>query len=656
MDRVEGKSADVLDEKLAQLGKIFPEFLTEARGADGKLRRAFDFDALKNLLSDRPPETNDMYQFSWVGKTTARAEAYRRLDKTLRPCLDRSVDWDKTRNLYIEGDNLEVLKLLQRGYMNKVKMIYIDPPYNTGRDFIYRDRFKLDESEYAAEVGLFDDESGDKNFVENSESNPRFHSDWCSMIYARLLLARNLLTDDGVIFISIDDGEQANLKKICDEIFGESNFIAALNWRGRSGGQDSKYYAIIHEYIFCYAKFLDQFTAGTEIVDDAVYPKYDEKVGRYYKTQLLRKWGSNSRRADRPNLFYPITAPDGSAVYPMLSSTEEGRWRWSRDRMAEAIKEGRVEFVREGCWRWGKDKMETAIAEGRVEFLKKGGEWIAYEKIFAPLAGEERTKKYVSWIDDVSNGTDDIKNLFGTIVFNYSKSVALIKKFLLMARVDSDSLVMDFFSGSATTAHAVMQLNAEDNGNRRFIMVQIADPCPANSEAYKAGYNTICDIGRERIIRAGQKIKEAAPLATTNLDVGFRCLKVDEINFKNVSLTVDALIDKFNRNELDDLEENIKPDRSALDLLYGCLLDWNVELSLPYTSEKYGGATLHNYGDGALIACFDSGLDESVIEYIAKKKPLRAVFRDSSFQNDAARLNAEEIMKLHSPGTDVKVI
>ena len=505
-------------------------------------------------------------------------------------------------------------------------MIYIDPPYNTGNDFIYKDDFSQTVEEYEQAKGTFDDE-GNRLF-KNSDTNGRFHSDWCSMIYPRLMLARNLLSDDGVIFISIDDNEQENLKKICDEIFNERNFIAQINWKGRGGRQDSKYYAVIHEYILVFSKNINYFKAGEEIKYGEVYPYYDELTNRYYKTQLLRKWGSNSRMEDRPNLYYPIKTPEGVEIYPMLNEKEKGRWRWGKTKMADAIK------------------------NNLIEFLKKGNQIIPYEKIYQPLSGEGKTKKYVTWIDDIGTGANELKNLFGTIIFSYSKSHDLLMHFYNMANLKKNDIILDFFSGSATTAHAVMQLNAEDGGNRKFIMVQLPEKTDEKSEAFKAGYKNICEIGKERIRRAGEKIKEEAGLNGENLDIGFRVFKLDSTNMNDVYYSAQ----EYDQQMLANLESNIKEDRTDLDLLFGCLLDWGLPLSLPYTSEQIDGFAVHTYNDGDLIACFAENVSEKVIEEIARRQPLRAVFRDSSFADSPAKINVWEKFKLLAPDTQVKVI
>lgn len=516
MDKMRMESVDMTAQNIDKIGALFPNCITETKDENGKPKKAINFDILRQMLSGDVIEGDEAYEFTWVGKKASIVEANKPIRKTLRPCKEESLDWDNTENLYIEGDNLEVLKLLQESYLGKVKMIYIDPPYNTGRDFVYPDSFIMNNEKYNDGTGYFDEEGNVNYKRENSANAGKYHSDWCSMIYSRLMLARNLLSDDGVIFISIDDNEQGNLKKICDEIFGASNFIAKFTRKGSGGRQDSKYYAIVHEYIFCYVKKCEMFVSGKIIKDDDSYPFFDKKLNKHYKTQLLRKWGENSKRSDRPNLFYPITDPDGNDNYPMLSDIEEG------------------------CWRWGKETMFQNIERGLVEFKKKNGKWIAYEKLFEPNEGEYKTKLYSTIIDDISNssGASLIKVLFNEKLFNYPKPVDLIVRILRLGNIGKDDMILDFFSGSSTTAHAVMQLNAEDGGHRKFIMVQLNEKTDEKSEAYKAGYKNICEIGKERIRRAGKKIKEENP-DVKNLDTGFRVFKIDDTNMKDVYYSPD---------------------------------------------------------------------------------------------------------------------
>ena len=521
-------------------------------------------------------------------------------------------------------------------------MIYIDPPYNTGHDFLYKDDFSQKTDEYTSNSGQYDEQGN--RLVQNTESNGRFHTDWLNMIYPRLRLAKDLLSDDGVIFISIDDNEIENLKKLCSEIFGESNFVAIINWKGRGGRQDSKYYAAVHEYILVYAKNISFFSAGEEIKNDDVYPKYDKEKQRFYKTQLLRKWGSNSRREDRPNLFYPIKAPDGTDVYPMLNN--------------EAYCDQNSKNF--GCWRHGVSTMKKNIEEGRVEFIKQNnGTWIPYEKIFAPLEGEEKTKKYTTWIDETNDGASVIKSFFNTAVFDYPKSPSLLVRFMKMVELEEDDIILDFFSGSATTAHAVMKLNAEDGGHRKFIMVQIPEKCDEKSEAYKAGYKNICEIGKERIRRAGKQIldemknkKEDLFSDEVSLDIGFRDLKLDSSNMNDVYYTPE----ETDQRMLNGLESNIKADRSAEDLLFQVMLDLGVLLSAKIVEETISGKKIFNVDDNYLIACFDEDVDEAVIMEVANKKPTYFVMRDSSLANDSVSVNFDQIFMRYSPDTVRKVL
>lgn len=636
MEHLKMHSMNKIDENVSKIATLFPNCVTEAKNDNGEIIHKIDFDMLKQELSSTLVEgREERYQFTWPDKRQAILTANAPINKTLRPCREESVNFDETENLYIEGDNLEVLKLLQETYLGKIKMIYIDPPYNTGNDFVYNDDFSQDADAYMSNSCQTDEEGN--RLVANTESNGRFHTDWLNMMYPRLKLARDLLSDDGVIFISIDDNEQSNLKKICDELFGNKNFVAQINWKGRGGRQDSRYFAVLHEYIFCYAKDINNFIAGEEIKSGDVFPKYDEKKKRFYKTQLLRKWGANSRREDRPNLFYPIKDPDGNDFYPVVEQIDSNAHQ--------------IKF--DGRWRWAPTTMTQAINEGRVEFIKnKNGDWIAYEKIFAPLEGEEKTKKYVTWIDDIGTGTSLIKNLFDTIPFDYAKSPELINHFLKMGNVEDDSIILDFFSGSATTAHAVIQLNAEDGGNRKFIMVQLPEITDEKSEAYKAGYKNICEIGKERIRRAGKKIKEDSPLTTENLDIGFRVLKIDSTNMEDVYYTPDHI----DTNDL--FKNNIKSDRNGVDLLFQTMLDLGILLSSKIETKKINGKEVFCVEDNYLMACFDDSIDEKTITEIAKEKPYYFVMRDpaNSKDGDSVITNFEQIFTTYSPDTVRKVL
>lgn len=618
---------------IEKIAEIFPNVVTEAKDEQGNLVHKIDFEKLKQELSPDVIDGDEGYDFTWVGKKSAMVEANKPTNKTLRPCLEDSVNWDKTENLYIEGDNLEVLKLLQESYLNKIKMIYIDPPYNTGNDsFIYPDDYKTNKDQYDEEVGAID-ESGYRMF-KNTENNGRFHSSWCSMMYPRLKLARNLLTDDGVIFISIDDHELDNMRKICDEVFGESNFVADLIWTNKEGGgsSDSKLFRIKHEHILCYSNTLEYIEIlGCNISNEERYKLYDEyeKIrGRYY----LQKLGMGSIQYSK-SLDYPIETPDGTFIMP--SDNNNGK---------------------KACWRWSKNKYDWGRENGFIEIKKDTQNvWTVYTKQYMNCDNNgniiKRTQRPMGVIDTFSS-TQAAKYLeiigLGNF-FPYTKPYELIK--YLIERIDlTQSTILDFFSGSATTAHAVMQLNAEDGGKRKFIMVQLPEVCDEKSEAYKAGYKNICEIGKERIRRAGQKVKEET--GKTDLDIGFRVLKLDESNMKDVYYTPDEL----SQNDLIDSISNIKEGRSSYDLLYQCILDWGLELSLPHRMERINNNEVHIVNDGDLIACFDDKIPEETVKQIADLKPLRVVFRDSSFATPAARINVDEIFKLKSPQTTIKVL
>ena len=638
MDKLKMQTADGVQDNISRIAELFPECITEVNNQMGGVKRSIDFDKLRQLLSSDIVEGNEeRYQFTWPDKRKAILAANAPINATLRPCPEESVDFDTTQNLYIEGDNLDVLKCLKETYLHKVKMIYIDPPYNTGNDFVYEDDFAESASEYLANSGQFDEQGN--RLVTNTESNGRFHTDWLNMIYPRLKVARDLLTDDGVIFISIDDHEVENLKKVCGEIFGERNFVSIINWRRSGGRQDSKYYAVVHEYILCYAKDISNFEAGEEIKTGEVYPKYDEIKKRYYKTQLLRKWGSNSLRENRPNLYYPIQGPDGTEVYPII---------YQEDAKSD------LGFVKiQGRWRWGASNLANAQEEGHIEFQKnKWNELVAYEKIFAPLEGEENTKKYTTWIDDVSNGTETIKNLFSKTIFDYSKSAELVTRFLKMANLKKDDICLDFFSGSATTAHAVMLLNAKENGNRKFIMVQLPELTDEKSEAYKAGYKNICEIGKERIRRAGTKIKEENPEKAQHLDTGFRVLKLDSSNMKEVFYSPK----ETTQQDLFALVDNVKDDRTSGDLLFQVMLELGATLDSKIEESEVDGKTIFNVGDGYLVACFDQKVTDEVVTSIAKMQPTYAVLRDTSLADDATATNFEQIFKTYAPNTTTKIL
>ena len=560
-------------------------------------------------------------------------EANKPIRKTLRPCKEESVNWDTTENLYIEGDNLEVLKLLQNSYLGKVKMIYIDPPYNTGNDFIYNDDFKMSSDEYAEESGTFDDE-GNRMF-KNTDSNGRFHSDWCSMIYSRLILARNLLSDDGVIFISIDDNEQENLKKICCDVFGEQNFIECLKWkRKKQPSFLAKHTAKVMEYVLVYSKnYYNLEKLSIENISDST-KKVINLTNNYSKR--IFKAGVKVKSID-----------DG--IIP------KGKY---------IIKTMEIEYLEDIYVCSGRTQNEVNVLAKFSVTQEKIDEYIKEDLLFITInnglrrnVSEDELSKRKSITDllldwgDNQDSENEMKRIFGANYFDYTKPTKLIYN-ITKSVSENDFIVLDFFSGSATTAHAVMQLNAEDGGNRKFIMVQLPEKTDEKSEAYKAGYKNICEIGKERIRRAGNKIKEENPLTTANLDTGFRVFKIDDSNMKDVYYTPTD----YNQNLLDILESNIKEDRTDLDLLFGCLLDWGLPLSMAYTSENINGYTVHTYNDGDLIACFDENISKEVIINIAKRQPLRAVFRDSSFKSSPDKINVTEIFKFYAPDTRVKVI
>ena len=619
MDKLRFESANMTAANVEKIANLFPGVVTE-----GKV----NFDLLRSLLGDEI-YGDEAYEFTWVGKRAAITEAGRPIRKTLRPCVEESKDWDITENLYIEGDNLDVLKLLQESYLGKVKMIYIDPPYNTGNDFVYRDNFTQDKDEYDEEAGVFD-EDGDRLF-HNTESNGRFHSDWCSMMYPRLVLARNLLSNDGVIFISIDDCEVDSLRKICNEVLGEDNFIDCIIWKKRyGGGAKEKYLVSLHEYVLFYAKNINAvdsiFVPLDEKSIDRYYTKRDSNfdIRGPYRTHPLEAVKSMDAR---PNLVYPIIAPDGSQILPKKQ------------------------------WIWSKERAEDSISKDEIEFVKNGDSWVVSTKQYLKNEnGEIRMGKAFSIIDDIytQHGTNEAIQVLGDAkIFPFPKPSVFIRKIIDISMI-KDGVVLDFFSGSATTAHAVMQLNAEDGGKRKFIMVQLPEPCAEDTEAAKAGYKNICEIGKERIRRAGERIKEENKdkEGIENLDIGFRVLKLDSTNMKDIYYAAG----EYTQDLLAGMEDNIKDDRTDMDLLYACLLDWGLPLSMPHTHEKIGGFTVHTYNNGDLIACFDKHISDAVVKEIAKRQPLRAVFRDSSFTSSPEKINVEEIFKLLAPNTSVKVL
>lgn len=587
------------------------------------------FESLTTAL-EKLDDKDESYDFTWVGKRKAIIEAGAPINKTFRPDVAASKDWDSTENLFIEGDNLDALKLLQESYLGKVKMIYIDPPYNTGKDFVYHDDFKVSTEQYDEDTEYRDDE-GNIQFKKNEKSNGRYHSDWLSMMYPRLKLARNLLTDDGVIFISIDDNEQANLRKLCDEVFGEDNFIGKIVVaKGTTTGQDANDIGSSVDYMYAYSRNKSSYIPNGLPLDEKDIARFslEDERGKY-STLQLRKTGDNDRRQDRPNLYYPIEAPDGTKVYPVGPGGYDSRWRTNKKQYDLWANEGMIE--------WKTDP---------------NGTFKPYVKYYL----EGRTKQVSNLWDDIEGNKKasiTVKELIGKNIFTNPKPVGLIKKCLTITTSDDD-LVLDFFCGSGSTADAVMRLNAEDSGSRRWIMVQLPEETDEKSEAYKAGFKTIPDIARERIRRAGDKI--AAEHPDSKVDYGFRALTVADTNYKDVYRPAGQL---HQADLLADVD-NVKEDRTDIDLLYGVLTQSALELNRPISTTEIAGATIYQYdyfGEvSGLIACFAKDVPEEAIKAIAALKPLTAVFRDSSFANSQAKVNLSEHFRILSPDTKVKVI
>lgn len=650
MDKLRMHSINKVDENIRKIGALFPNALTEViKGymEDGSpiIEQAIDFDVLRQELSDVLVEgPAERYQFTWPDKRKSILLADAPVDKTLRPCREESFDFNKTENLYIEGDNLEALKLLQETYLGKVKMIYIDPPYNTGNDFIYEDDFAQNTDEYLANSGQFDKEGN--RLVQNTESNGRFHTDWLNMIYPRLKLARDLLTDDGVIFISIDDNEVENLKKICNEVFGRHNFIGHIttlsNPKGRS--QD-KYIANCHDYLLIYSKTkLPKGAVSISKTEEEIYSDYTlEDSGGLYREIELRNTHREFGKHNRPNLYYPI----------FVSS--EGEISFDNEKVKNIAVFPNWDDGFEGCWTWGLDK---AKADSHLIVAKQiRGNWKIYRKAYASSDGNDPIKQMKSIWTEKKYHTEKGQGIFNELfeskvkIFQSPKPVDLIIDTIKMSQV-YDGYVLDFFSGSATAAHAVMQLNAEDRGKRKFIMVQLPEETDEKSEAYKADYKNICEIGKERIRRAGKKILEEHPELAGKLDIGFRVLKVDSTNMQDVYYNPA----EYAQTELFALADNIKSDRTPEDLIFQVMLDLGVLLSSKIEEITIGGKKVFNVAEGYLMACFDSNVTSEVITEIAKKKPYYAVFRDSSLASDSVATNFEQIFATYSPSTIRKVL
>lgn len=612
------QTPNMADEKLKKLIEIFPNIVTETIDEDGNVVRAIDKDILEQEISSKVVEgREERYQFTWPDKKQSILAANAPISKTLRPCRDESKNFDTTENLYIEGDNLEVLKLLQETYLGKIKMIYIDPPYNTGNDFVYNDDFKKTTDEYLEDSGQFDDEGN--RLDKNLESNGRFHTDWLNMIYPRLKLARNLLSDDGVIFISIDDNEQENLKKVCDEIFGEENYIGEYIKQSKvGGGNDSKFIVKEHEYCECYAKNMNSVNPMNISHSEEYLKRYKEEdsEGKYFWDTFARPGlGLQS------TLTYDITMPDGT--------TYKNRWIRSRDRFEKEYSEGKIRIIKNRDNKWSVQFKQYLNAKGKTP------------------------RSMTMDFGGTTDGDKEIKQIFKHKLFNYPKSVKYLST--LLSTIENKNItVLDFFSGSATTAEAVMQLNAEDGGNRKFIMVQLPEQTDEKSEAYKAGYKNICEIGKDRIRRAGEKILEENKDKENidKLDVGFRVLKTDSSNMKDVYYTPENTEQSF----LDSLEDNIKEDRTQEDLLFQVMLDLGVPLSSTIEVEQIEDAKVFKVEDRFLVACFDGSISDEVVKQIADMKPFYAVFRDMSMKNDSVAVNFEQIFESISPETIRKVL
>lgn len=624
-NRMKLQSADGAQLNLDALYQIAPSCFTEVADPDsgGGVKRVVNFDVLRQLLGDNAVEdAPEAYEFNWVGKQAARAEVLQPTKKTLRPVKEDSVDWDNTQNLYIEGDNLEVLKLLQKSYLGKVKMIYIDPPYNTGNDFVYHDDFAMSADEYAEASGAVD-ELGNK-YIKNMDSNGRFHSDWCSMIYSRLMVARSLLTEDGVIFISIDDNEVENLRKICDEVFGEGNFIAQLVWeRAYSPKNDAKFVSNSHDYVLMVAKNSDEFVIGR-------LDRTEEANARYSNPDNdprgIWKPSDMSVKTYNAECDYSITTPSGRVVEPPA-----GR-----------------------CWRLSKKAFFERLQDNRIWFGSDGNSVPSIKRFLTELKHEGMAPTSILFYKEVGHsqeGAKEVVALFGDKgVFDGPKPVRLIERLITLANLKEASIVLDFFSGSATTAHALMQVNAKKNKSCKYILVQLPELV---SETKKdLGYKNICEIGEERIRRAGKKIKEESPLTTADLDTGFRVFRLDEGNYEDVKRSPK----EFKQDQLDLFLNNIKTDRNDLDLLFGCMLDWGVQLSLPMTQEVVDGKTIYTVNDGDLVACFAENVSEDVVKAMAEKMPLRVIFRDSCFAQDADKINIYETFKQKLDWSDQEVV
>ena len=661
MEKMRMESLDMTTQNIEKIGALFPNCITETvdeekSTAENKVyKKVINFDLLKQMLSDDVLEGNEAYEFTWVGKKAAIVEANKPIRKTLRPCKEDSVNWDTTENLYIEGDNLEVLKLLQESYLGSIKMIYIDPPYNTGKDsFMYPDDFSMDADEYDELIQLTD-EDGNVRYRPNEMSNPRFHSSWCSMMYSRLLLARNLLSEDGFIFISIDDSEADNMRKICDEIFGASNYentnYIQVRYAEKTLTADMNYHKQI-EQVLVYrksAKAKPYLQPMPYDYDKFIYSIEELSAGREIELggKRVEVFEEGQYRIVKHDKGFSDGLKEIWATGTILNGNSSGRF--FRDYLNNRKNIDGLGILYK-VYDIGDDKYDYRYFTGpKKENATKGKYYqgVPTEKL---AEGAVKTTPIPNFYD-MAGDFGNIR-LEGGVAFNSGKKPIKLLRHYLDYFKEKDFTVLDFFSGSASTAHAVMQMNSEDQGNRKFIMVQIQEPCQEGSDAYELGFKNICEIGKERIRRSGKKIVEDSPITTQNLDTGFRVFNRDESNMNDVYYSAE----EYSQGMLSMLESNVKADRTDLDLLFGCLLEWGLPLSLPYTSETIEGCTVHTYNDGDLIACFDENIPDSVIKTIAKRQPLRAVFRDSSFANSPSKINVGEVFKLLAPDTRVKVI
>lgn len=630
-DTLDMTSPDLVTQNFEKLAELFPNCVTESAAG-----RAIDFDLLKQELSHEVIEGNkERYRLEWPGKREAIVTANLPTTKTLRPIREDSVDFDTTENLYIEGDNLEVLKLLQESYLGKIKMIYIDPPYNTGKDFVYKDNFTEDKTEHEKESGQRDDYG--RRLVANPESSGRYHSDWLTMMYPRLKLARNLLTDDGVIFISIDDNEIHNLRKVCDEIFGMDSFVAEMIWQKKTGSSDASNIATITEYVLVYAKKNDllKLNQDNDAHDEKRYKYkddfYDERGPFYYDNLDRGTLGYHK------SLDYPVEAPNGEMIFPNGRDKQfDDGWRW----------------------KWGIEKLNWGLKNGFIEVMEsttKESGWGVYYKIYLNVDNEGnekvRSSPYKNLLQGILNthASAETKSLFGNSgVFSNPKPVMLIKK-LMQIGTSSNDICLDFFAGSSTSAQALIELNAEDDGKRTFIMVQLPEQTDDKSTAFRAGFKNICEIGKERIRRAAKKIKEET---NADIDYGFRVFRLDESNMQDVYYKPQ----EYDQGQLDAFADNVKPGRTADDLLAQILLDWGLPLSLPIEQATVAGKKVFKVAGNSLYACFDTDIDEGFAKAVAEEAPLRIVFKDSGFKNDTAKENVKQLLKQLSPETEMKVI